>query len=263
MPYRMYIDECGTDDIKSCQAIEHRHLALTGVIISLADVASAATPGLNDIKSRYFPAADPDETPIVLHRSDFLAAKGRFHCLANQQKMADFQDDLYAWLKALPHTVITVVIDKQAMLGRSHWSLKEPYHYCAEVLAEKFVQFLDRKQSTGDVFAESRKEKKNTALSSHFRTACEKGTRFVSNPERFTKRISSFDIRFLEKKHNNTGLQIADIYAKPSFDRIMFARDKAHTRLPFAIRFGELLHELKYDRRWDGELRGYGMKYMP
>lgn len=114
-----------------------------------------------------------------------------------------------------------------------------------------------------DVWAESRKDRKNKALSRHFRGACERGTKFVSDPQRFADRLTSFDIEFREKKHNNTGLQIADVYAKPSHDRVLLLRDKDHPRTPFSTRFGDLLWDEKYDRRWDGIRSGYGMKYLP
>lgn len=263
MLYRMYIDECGTDDIVSCEIPQHRHLALTGVIISHDDVINIATPGLNKLKDRFFPKDDPDAERTVLHRSDFLAAKGDFHALGDPAIFREFEDALHQYLSALPHWVITVVIDKYAMLKNDHWKLKEPYHLGAGVLAEKFVQFLDRKNARGDIYAESRKHKKNTALASHLTQACERGTLFVPNPERFKKRLTTFEIEFREKKHNNTGLQIADIYAKPSFDRIMHGRDKYHKRSPFSIRFGALLFDRKYDRSQDGVQRGYGMKFMP
>ncbi|MBB6427512.1 DUF3800 domain-containing protein [Sphingopyxis sp. JAI128] len=263
MLYRMYVDECGTDDIISCHLPDHQHLAVTGVVISHTDVAANATPELNAIKHQFFPRADPDAAPAVLHRSDFLSAKGDFECLKDGATMALFQDRLFAYLDALPHTVITVVIDKHAMLRKQHWQLKEPYLYCAEVLAEKYVQYLERVNGRGDVYAESRKDKKNKALAKHFAEACTNGTQFVKDPERFKARLTTFDIEFREKKHNNTGLQIADLYAKPSFDRVMLLRDKDTPRKPFSARFGDLLWDRKYDRSWDGTRNGYGMKYLP
>lgn len=259
----MYVDECGTDDIVSCDLPAHRHLALTGVIISLDDVAKIATPSLDQLKQKFFAKADPDHPSIVLHRSDFLAAKGGFHCLSDDAVMEQFKNELHDYLQTLPHTVITVAIDKHAMLKRGHWELRKPYHYCAEVLAEKFVQYLERVGGRGDVYAESRKHKKNNALTGHFRQACENGTSYVKEPQRFADRLTDFDITFREKKHNNTGLQIADVYAKASFDHIMYSRDKTHERTDFSVRFGKLLFDEKYDRRYDGVIKGYGMKYLP
>ena len=263
MAYRMYIDECGTDDIISCHLEPHRHLALTGVIISHEAGAAHANPGLADLKHKHFPQQDPDAPPVVLHRSDFLGGKGPFQCLQDQNRLTSFCDDLHTYLASLTHTVITVVIDKHAMLKKEHWLLKEPYHYCAEVLVEKFVQFLERADSTGDVWAESRKNGKNKALQRHFMQACEKGTRYVADPARIAARLSSFEIEFREKKHNCTGLQIADIYAKPSMDRILFPRIQGYGVSDFSARFGQLLVDHKYDRSATGWLSGYGMKFLP
>ncbi len=263
MKYRMYIDECGTDDIVSCHLPLHRHLALTGVIMELGHTSAVATPGLDALKLKHFPGRDPDAEPLVLHRSHFLGTKGEFGRLADPALMAAFLGDLAALLTTIQHTVITVVIDKHAMLGKSHWRNKEPYHYCAEVLAEKFVQFLERKSATGDIFAESRKSDKNKRLQKAFDDVCTNGSQFVSDPKRYKDRLDTFKIEFREKKHNNTGIQIADIYAKPSMDRIRWHKDRQHPRSPFSKSMGSLLFNLKYDRSPRGQQWGYGMKSLP
>jgi hypothetical protein len=259
----MYVDECGTDDIVSCHIDAHRYLGLTGVIISHEQTAAYANPQLNALKQAHLAQADPDAPPIVLHRSDFLGLKGPYERLKDEARMAAFLNALHVYLSGLEHTVITVVIDKLAMLRMEHWVNKEPYHYCAEVLAEKFVQFLERKESTGDVWAESRKGRKNKLLQRHFARACENGTRYVEDSNRFAARLETFDIQFREKKHNCTGLQIADVYAKPSLDRILRPRIDGYATSPFSDRFGQLLVDHKYDRSNTGWLKGYGMKFLP
>lgn len=263
MSYRMYIDECGTDDIVSCHLDQHRHLALTGVIISHDAVSAYANPRLANLKAKHFPPSDPDAQPLILHRSDFLGGNGPFQKLQDPANLQAFCDDLHAYLAGLEHSVITVVLDKHAMLKKDHWVLKEPYHYCAEVLVEKYVQFLERADSIGDVWAESRKDKKNKALQRHFAQSCIEGTRYVSDPARIASRLTTFEIQFREKKHNCTGLQIADIYAKPSMDRILCPRIQNYITSPFSDRFGQLLVDQKYDRSPTGWLSGYGMKFLP
>lgn len=221
-------------------------------------------PWLQRLKDKHFPHVDPDGPPIVLHRSDFVAAKKEFHTLSDEARMASFIADLMLYLTAVEHCVMTVVLDKEAMLHKAYWSNKEPYHYCAEVLAEKFVQYLERRNGVGDVFAESRQHRKNNALAAAFRGVCEAGTRYVSDPARFAERLNTFEIKFRDKKDNVAGLQIADIYAKPSFDRVMFERDRTHERKPLSAAIGELLYEKKYDRSaGTGARMGYGMKYLP
>jgi hypothetical protein len=48
--------------------------------------------------------------------------------LSDPAKFREFEDALHQYLSVLPHWVITVVIDKYAMLKKDHWKLKEPYH---------------------------------------------------------------------------------------------------------------------------------------
>ena len=263
MPYRMYIDECGTDDTVSCHLPMHQHLAITGVILDLDVVRDVATPRMNALKQKHFPLPDPDGEPVILHRSDFLARKGVFGRLNDEEAMKGFLTDLEQYLFNLDHKVITVVLDKKAMMERAHWRNKEPYHYCAEVLAEKFVQFLERKEATGDVWAESRKLLKNKRLQDAFEGVCRTGSNYVRDPARYAARLSSFEITFREKKHNTTGIQIADTYAKPSMDRVMLQKNAQLVRTPFSKQFGALLYVHKYDASDTGYKWGYGMKYLP
>jgi hypothetical protein len=261
MLYRLYIDECGTDDVVNCHLPQHRYLALTGVMMSLAHVREVVAPAIDALKRAHFPQHDPDGSPLVLHRSDFLAAKGSFQPLANPERMEDFVADLTNMLAHIDHTVITVVIDKEAMLRRSHWKNKEPYHYCSEVLIEKYMLCLERKGARGDVFAESRKSRKNKALQEAFTEVYSKGTRYLRS-DKISERLTTSTIKFREKHHNTPGLQIADAYAKPSMDRVMYQRDKTWQRKPFSVRLGKLLYEEKYNRSPHGEPWGWGMKYL-
>ncbi len=64
--YRMFIDEVGNADLLSSDDPNHRFLSLTGVVVDLAYIESAAHPQMEAIKSAYF-GSHPDE-PVVLHR---------------------------------------------------------------------------------------------------------------------------------------------------------------------------------------------------
>lgn len=226
-------------------------------------VREFVTPELDRLKREHFPDHDPDGPPLVLHRSDFLAAKGVFHSLSDAERHESFVLDLMKLLLSIEHKVITVVIDKDAMLRKAHWRNKEPYHYCCEVLIEKYVQCLERMESRGDVFAESRKKKKNEALQTAFSEVCAAGTRYIKDPNRISARLTTQTIKFREKPDNTAGLQIADAYAKPSMDRIMYKRDRTYARSPFSVRLGKILFEEKYDRSATGYQWGYRMKYLP
>lgn len=258
--FRLYVDECGTDDMVSCHIDKHRYLTLLGVAINMDHIRKAAIPDLAALKDKHFGHIDPDHT-VILHRTDFLGFKGPFQALRDETAMANFQAGLCEYLIGLPHTVISVTIDKFEMRNKAHWSLKEPYHYLAGIMAEKFVQFLGRVGGVGDVWAESRKTVKNNALAAEFERACSLGTSYVS-ADMFKAALTTFDIRFREKEDNVAGLQIADVYAKPSFDLIANLRNSSHPVSAFSRTMWPVLKK-KYDRSYYGQIMGYGVKFIP
>ncbi len=185
MRHRLYIDETGTDDLTHAANPAHKYLSLTGVIIHLDHVEAQATPNMNAIKERFFPlsAFDPDDRlgPVIFHRKEIIGRKGRFGALNDPTIQSAFNTDILRYLAATDYKVITVVLNKEAMLRQQHWREKHPYHYCMQILVEKYALWLQRCGSKGDVMAEERKGKKDQALIQAFVDVCRDGTRYATN----------------------------------------------------------------------------------
>jgi len=130
---RLYVDEVGNDDLTHVVDDKHRYLSLTGVAMHQGHVNLVATPRLNALKATVF-QHDPDDPPIVFHRSEIVNKSGPFGVLADPGLCKKFDDELLVCLTDIDYTVITAVIDKKAMVAKSYWRQNHPYHYLMEIL---------------------------------------------------------------------------------------------------------------------------------
>lgn len=213
MKYRIYIDETGNPDLKASNTPLHRFLSLTGVIVSLEHAREVLHPRMEALKSRFFDS-HPDE-PVVLHRTDMVKTRGAFITLKNPQKRELVDEVLLRLLHECEYTVVTVCIDKQRHLETYRNWRYDPYHYCLEVMMERYLFYLESLGAVGDVMAESRGGKEDMRLKKVFTGLHEKGTDFVK-PERFQKRFTSKQLKVKPKGANVAGLQLADLLAHPS-----------------------------------------------
>src|SRR5437868_13328731 len=138
--YRLYIDETGNADLKASSDPNHRYLSLTGIAMNLSYAGSVVFPRLEAMKAKFF-GSHPDD-PVVFHRKEMVDRKRPFHALRDPVTEASFNGDLLAALNELEYTVITVVIDKLDHLNLYAVCGHDPYHYCLEVLMERYMLWL-------------------------------------------------------------------------------------------------------------------------
>ena len=158
MKYRLYVDEVGNPDLNSSADENHRFLCLTGIIFDLDNITRIISPELEALKVEYF-GSHPDE-PIILHRKELLYKKPPFTILQNPETELRFNNELLSKLREWDYSVITVIIDKREHAEKYTTWRYDPYHYCQEVLVERYRLFLDIRKAKGDVMFESRGGKK-------------------------------------------------------------------------------------------------------
>ena len=242
--YRLYLDEVGTDDLTCLDVDNHRFLSLTGVAIDLAHIDDYLNPAIRDIKNNVFDC-DPDEV-IHLHRSDIVRRKKIFGQLNDNVKRNRFDQMLLELMRTAEYTVITVVIDKLDLTRRIHWENRHPYHYLLEIIVEKFVQFLERKNSKGDIMPEARRGKKDLALQSEFTRVWNDGTRYRGS-DFIQQRLPGKQLKFRKKTDNISGLQLCDLIAHPSH---MYVRQQQGHEVDlknFSVQVRDILLQDKYD----------------
>jgi hypothetical protein len=260
MPYRLYLDEVGNDDLAHVHDDGYRYLSLSGVIMDQDYVRDAATPTLNAFKSDIF-QHDPEEK-VILHRREILQKKGPFGALRDPDRLARFDERLLSYLTDTEYSLITAVIDKYEMMQQAHWQQRHPYHYLMEIMVEKYTRWLIRHDSIGDIMPEERKGKKDKDLQRAFARVRIWGTNFIG-PGLINERIPAKNLKFRNKLHDVTGLQICDLIAYPSHAYIRRSRGHNVVAGPFSEKVIPILTTRKYDRSKNGYIPGYGTKYLP
>jgi hypothetical protein len=140
--YRLFVDEVGNDKMSRFEHATNRFLSLSGIIMD-ADVARQDLyPGLERLKAQCF-AAHPDEALVVLHRREIVVQQGHFAALRDPVVCGCFEEGLLNIFTTLPYLVITATIDKRAHSEKYEVWRYNPYHYCMQVLLERYVMELD------------------------------------------------------------------------------------------------------------------------
>jgi hypothetical protein len=247
LKYRIYIDETGNPDLQASDKPNHRFLSLTGIIVELQYSGEVLHPAMEQLKAKYF-AHHPDE-PVVFHRKEMLGGSGPFVPLKDPVVRERFNADLLQLFSQWQYAVVTVCIDKQKHLETYQSWRYDPYHYCLEVLLERYIFFLEGVgKAVGDVMAESRGGKEDMRLKKVFTELWKNGNSFIE-PKRFQERLTSKQLKIRPKTANVSGLQLADLIAHPSRTEILMECGKLETAVPpFGLQIMEILKAKYYQR---------------
>ena len=254
--YRMYVDESGNSDLNHTRDANERFLALTGVIIDLGHVRDTVYPEMELLKVKYFDC-HPDD-PVILHRADIMNRRGVFQRLGVRHVNDAFNREVLDLLRKWEYIVVTVCLDKESHVEQyGVWS-RDPYHYCMEILLERFCFLMCQRHSAGDVMAESRGGREDRRLKEEFRKLWESGADHLE-PDRVQRLLTSRELKVKAKNANTAGLQLADLIANPSRSEILAEHGLLGRGLgAFAREIIEVLGG-KYYRRGD---RLYGKKLL-
>lgn len=215
--YRMFIDEVGHHDMKSSSQPNERYLGLCCVIMPLDFADGRLVQVMDSLKQDIF-----GQTNIVFHRRELVAGLPPFEVLNRPERRLEFNQRMLTLIEEAPFKVITAVIDKQEHLRKYSVWRHEPYHYCLQVVLERYVMTLESLADRGDVMIESRGKKENRKLEEAYKNIFRKGSRdYVTDQttigaERVQRRLTSHEIKIRPKAANVAGLQFADLLANPS-----------------------------------------------
>ena len=254
--YRLYIDESGTHNYSSSDNIKKRYLCLCGVIISNEVAESILNPYFFNLKQ--FIAEDKDELPNF-HREDIVGHKECFSKLDNYEIKQKWNDNILWLFCNLDYILCGIVLDKKNHFLMYDRAAKHPYHYCLDLLLERYVFFLNSTGAYGDVVAETRGKKEDKSLTDVFENFYENGTWYL-DPKSIQKCLSSRRIKIKSKGQGYWGLELSDLLALAVKLDILQTYGKIDSLdNNFTLK---IIHTIqtKYRRNNKGETVGFGKK---
>jgi hypothetical protein len=146
---------------------------------------------------------------IVLHENEIRKETGEFNRFRSREEKYQFLEELTGIIDQSNFILISCVIDKRR-LPRQPGTESNPYHlalgFCLETLYEFLLEKSQHEKRT-HVIVECRGKKEDNELELEFRRVCDGNNRLgISLP---------FEVVFSDKKAMSSGLQLADLVARP------------------------------------------------
>lgn len=239
--YIVYVDESGDHSLTSIDP-SYPVFVLAFCIFHRESYCDAIVPAMQRLKFRHF-----GRDLVVFHERDIRKSQADFRFLYDRQAREGFMDETGAFVEAAEFTVVAAVIDKPRLLER-YAQPDSPYTIALTFCLERTYAFLHERNAanaTTVICVEQRGKAEDNELELDFRRIIQGENRWGQLP---------FDIRFASKQVNSTGLQLADLVARPIGRRVMNREqpNRAYDIIRPKIRTSP-----------DGEVRGWGIKSFP
>ena len=86
---------------------------------------------------------------------------------------------------------------------------------------------------------------------------------WLSGRSKFSKYLTSKQLKVKLKSNNIAGLQLADLLAYPSYKATLARHNDEKLPENFGGKIARILEESKYSRNSRGQIRGWGQKWLP
>lgn len=198
----VYVDESGDHGMENLDA-NYPMFVLAFCVFYKRHYAERVVPALEKFKFNHF-----GHDLVVLHEHEIRKETGAFR-FANRQAKESFFNELTGIIEASNFILISCVIKKEALRQQSG-TPPNPYNlalgFCLDALYELMNEKQQDSRKTHVVF-ERRGQKEDKELELEFRRICDGANRqALSLP---------FTIIFGDKRVNSSGLQLADLVARP------------------------------------------------
>jgi len=201
--YIIYVDESGDH---SLQTIDDQYplFVLAFCVFHKRHYSEQVVSALEKFKFNHF-----GHDQIILHENEIRKEKGAFNIFRNREQKLQFLDELTGIIDHSKFILISCVIDKRALRKQADVE-SNPYHialgFCLETLYE-FLEEKEQHQKKTFVVVECRGKKEDNELELGFRRICDGNNRLVKQ--------LPFEVLFSDKKAMSSGLQLADLVARP------------------------------------------------
>lgn len=208
--YIVFADESGSAVLEGVDP-DFPVFVLAFILVRKDDYVNSVVPGLQQLK---FDFVGHDQ--LVLHERDIRRQQKDFAFLQVDANLrASFLERINVLVEAAPINVIAAVIDKPRLVQKyaNPWSPYEiALHFCMETLLAR-LQACGQTGRRTHILFECRGHREDSELELHFR-------RIASNRANWGYRSPDFtSVRwepiFVDKKSNSSGLQLADLVARP------------------------------------------------
>lgn len=201
--YIIYVDESGDH---SLQTIDDQYplFVLAFCIFHKRHYSEQVVSALEKFKFNHF-----GHDQIILHENEIRKEKGAFNIFRSREQKLQFLDELTDIIDRSKFILISCVIDKRALRKQADVE-SNPYHialgFCLETLYE-FLEEKEQHQKKTFVVVECRGKKEDNELELEFRRICDGNNRLLKQ--------LPFEVLFSDKKAMSSGLQLADLVARP------------------------------------------------
>jgi Protein of unknown function (DUF3800) len=217
----IYLDECGAHELRSTEP--YQVFVLSAAIIHESDL-EAVDKAWKDFKIK-----DLGED-VVIHEPEVRKGDGPFEDADRAQKL----EAMRRCFAELPFAIVTVVVHRDAHLrkhGLGPIDVSLPAHLywmSLDFLMERAVLALDVqfKGASAQVVAEARGPLEDAQLQYEFARLHLDGTSYIRAG--WFRQALLPGVTFLPKEANITGLQLADLVARPVGDKVLDRQAKPY-----------------------------------
>lgn len=240
--YVVYVDESGDHQLATVDP-NYPVFVLAFCIFKIDDYVDKVVPQSQRLKFEFF-----GHDMVVLHEREIRKSIPPFDILLREDVRERFIPALSALIADAPFTVVAVIIDKVQFAARRGTDLS-PYHVALEYGLERvFMELQGRGQVARRIHVvfESRGKAEDHDLELEFRR--------IMDATRMSGMADTLGFCSVSKQANSTGLQIADMIARPI--GLHHVRPGQRNRAWEAI-------EPKLRRSPRGDVDGWGIKIYP
>lgn len=208
--YAIYADESGSPSLDGVDP-DFPLFVLVLVAIRKAHYTDSLVPAVQRLKFKH-----TGHDQIILHERDIRRQSGQFAFLQlNPVSRATFLKDIDSIVESAELNVVASVIRKQALVARysDPWN---PYDIALHFAMERTFDFLVELGEVGKhvhVTFEKRGAHEDQTLNAAFVRITTNGSNWGTNNRNF--RRLNWSAHFTDKRANCSGLQLADLFARP------------------------------------------------
>jgi hypothetical protein len=237
----VYADESGDHNLVSINP-QNPVFVLAFCVFDKREYVESVVPQWQSIKFKFW-----GHDSIIFHGHEIRKQHGDFNILINAKTNAAFMEAVNTTLSTTPLTIIAAAIDKSRLVQKYNDPVN-PYDMALTFCMERLHRYLLERKQPGmtHVLFERRGKAEDQLLELEFRR--------IADGRNAIGRMPELDMRLMDKKHNSTGLQIADLVAHPIGRHVINA---AQSNRAFDI------VKSKLRSSHNGRYIGYGLKVFP